>query len=254
MRFDAGEGGGGIADSGRRDGDGSDGRQDSGGDAEGGAPLDVGRRDGGGSPVTYCSNPYPPPAAITGSVISDFESGLTVQAIQPGGTWEVLSDGRGSTGMTVEPCGTNGKGLHFTGRGHNLWGAGAGVAIVSTTQPVDASAFRGIQFVMTTASPVQTIFKVQNPYSQPECGKCNDGLVGEECQSGFYKTFSITSDATPHTVAWSDLYQQSWGYRPPGSAYFDAGNLVNILFAFDQNTDFDVCIDDVRFVQYAGTR
>ena len=53
---------------------------------------------------------------------------------------------------------------------------------------------------------------------------------------------------TPIVVKWADLTQQTWGYRRPGSATFDPKDLVTIAFAFDRYIDFDVCLDDIKFV------
>jgi hypothetical protein len=40
-----------------------------------------------------------------------------------------------------------------------------------------------------------------------------------------------------------------WGYRPLGTAMFDPKNLVSISIAFVQGVDFDICLDDLKFVQ-----
>jgi len=212
---------------------------------------------GGGNPqVTYCGDGanYPPPVPTTQALISDFEgeAGTSVLAIMPAGVWSADVDGTGTTQLDsfkVQPCGTTGNGFHFTGTGHTKWGADAAAAIVSQLQPVDINQYSGISFVLKSAAgSVSGLFKVQNPYSQPGCLRCDDANTdaSDDCYSGYIKSIS-TSDA-PQTVLFSDLAQQTWGYRPLGSAAFDKHNLVSIAIAFIQNVDFDVCIDDVKFV------
>jgi hypothetical protein len=198
------------------------------------------------------------PVPITTSDCSDFDSNVNAAGLRctmPGGIWSVdVDNAPGSTttagSYKIEPCGTTGNGFHFMGHGHTLWGADLAAAIVSQTQPVDASAYVGMSFVMKSKTSSVLIFKVQNSYSQPPCGKCDDSVIGNECYSGYIKTVPLpANDATPIVVKWADLFQQTWGYRPPGSALFDPRDLISVAFAFDKGIDFDVCIDDVKFVR-----
>jgi len=198
--------------------------------------------------ASYCSPPYPPPVPPTSRIISDFERGPAVQAVPQGGVWTSDTDGTGSRSLAIESCGTNGSGMRFVGTGHTLWGADVAAAMISQSQPLDVSAFKGIRFVMTSASPTVVIVKVQNPYSQPQCGRCSDSRLGEECFSGFVKVMPIVHDVMPHVVTWSDLSFQTWGYRPPGMDSFDPRNFVSLAFVFDKDVDFDVCIDDVELL------
>ena len=221
----------------------------------------TGGTGGGTKKVTYCDAskgtwPDAEPVAITADACSDFdvEGGAEgIRCIMPGGVWAVDVDGAGTTkdmSYKIEACGTTGNGFHFIGSGHSVWGADAAAAIVSQTQPVDVSAYTGLSFVMKSTMPNSLIFKVQNPYSQPPCGKCDDTVTGSECYSGYIKTIQIpANDVTPIVVHWADLAQQGWGYKAPGTAMFDVNNLVSVAFAFDKNIDFDVCIDDIKFVK-----
>jgi hypothetical protein len=220
----------------------------------------AGGSGGGGKAVPYCTPGYPEPLPITSGLISDFDSDaspLLVQAIMPGGVWAVDTDLMGTPkeqSMALEMCGTSGMGLHFHGMGHTGWGADVAAAIVSQLQPVDVSAYTGMSFVMKSITGTPTlIFKVQNPYSQPGCGKCVDSLtppLGAECYPGFIKNIGLTANSTaPIIVNWSDLAQQGWGYHPNGVVTFDPNNLISVAFAFDSNINFDVCIDDVKFIK-----
>jgi hypothetical protein len=198
----------------------------------------------------------PQPVATGECSDFDFEIGAEgVHCIMPGGIWQVDVDGRGTPkdmSMKIENCGTTGNGLHFVGMGHTLWGADVAAAIVSQTQPVDVSAFRGMSFVMKSKAAIPLIFKVQNSYSQPPCGKCDElgTVLGAECYSGYTKNVLLPAGSTlPILVAWAELAQQTWGYRAPGTAMFDTRDLISVAFAFDTNIDFDVCLDDVKFVR-----
>jgi hypothetical protein len=151
--------------------------------------------------------------------------------------------------MGVEPCGLRGLGLHFAGQGHNTWGAIVGTVLVGITQPLDVSAYRGVSFLVRSRSATTMFVKIENPYSQPACGKCDDTVIGAECYSGYIRTVMLPADViVPMTVMWSDFAQQTWGYRAPGTALFDAANLETFSFAFDKGVDFDVCFDDVTLV------
>jgi hypothetical protein len=222
---------------------GIDGRADAGGPCSGGACCD---------PSRWPGHPTQP---ITTSACSDFDSdsnAVGITCMTPGGLWGVDVDGAGTSkwdSYQVETCGTTGNGFHFHGTGHTVWGAIAAAAIGSQTQPADVSAYGGISFVMKSTTHNSLIVKLQNPYSQPPCGKCDDLRAGIECYSGYIKIVSLpANDTTPIVVRWSELSQQSWGYRPPGSEVFDPRNLISVAFGFDKNVDFDVCLDDVKFV------
>ena len=214
---------------------------------------------GGNFQVMYCDPAanYAPPVPITQALISDFdnEAGLGVVAIMPAGVWSADVDPTGTAQLDsfkVEPCGTMGNGFHFHGTGHTGWGADAAAAIVSQLQPVDVSMYSGISFVLksTNGTAPSGLFKVQNPYSQPGCLRCIDPPANtdasDDCYSGYTKNIS-TSD-TAQVVLFSDLTQQGWGYRAPATTAFDKHNLVSIAIAYIGGVDFDVCIDDVKFI------
>jgi hypothetical protein len=214
----------------------------------GGGPATGGA---GGRSVPYCdpARGFSPPIPPIAPIISDFEMGAVVQAARPGGTWLPTFDGTGTGSMGVEPCGIRGLGLHFTGQGHNVWGAIVGAVLASVTQPLDVSAYRGVSFLVRARLATSMLVKLENPYSQPACGKCDDTVMGAECYSGYIRTVVLPADGiTPMTVMWSDFVQQAWGYHAPGTAMFDPTNLVTLSFAFDKGVDFDVCFDDVTLV------
>jgi hypothetical protein len=220
-----------------------------GGGAGGATACPGGTGSAGRSSSVACRTPFPSnPVVPTSDLISDFEgdAALGIKAFVPGGIWGIDRDGTGNAEMMVEPCGTTGNGLHFKGAGLTRWGADVAAAIVSAAQPVDVSAYCGISFVLLSWRESKgLIFKAQNSYSQPDCGLCDEFVPDRDCYSGYTKSIG----PGPQTIAWGDLVQQTWGYRAPGSAAFDPHDLISIAFAFPQNVDFDICLDDVKFVR-----
>jgi hypothetical protein len=200
--------------------------------------------------VTYCTTPYPEPIPVTSDLLSDFDgdAGLGIHTVAPEGAWSWETDGEGTTSVSIEPCGTTGKGLHFKGAGHTIWGALLAATLVSPSRPVDVTSYHGVGFVMRSTVMITALVRVLAPYSQPSCGQCDDTMFGSECQSGYLVTMQPTVDDRMQVVPWPAFSQQSWGYRPPGVATFDPANLVILQFAFDKGVDFDVCIDDVKLV------
>jgi hypothetical protein len=204
------------------------------------------------SPFTW---PGLAPWPVTTATCSDFDADddpRRIHCVMPGGIWDVDVDGVGTdrvASFKVEPCGTNGNGFHFVGQGHTGWGADVAAAVVSQVQPVDVSAYSGLSFVMKSTTASSLIFLVQNSYSQPACGLCTEGDPVNDCYSGYWKPVALPAGSTaPIVVKWADLTQQTWGYMRPGSAAFDPKDLVSIAFAFDRYVDFDVCLDDIKFV------
>jgi hypothetical protein len=232
--------GGGVAGSG---GSGIGGRGGTGGSVPEG---------GSGKAVTYCDPSYPDPLPAQRPLLSDFEgnTGVALQTVMPGGIWARDTDGAGTISLTIESCGTPGNGMHFKGAGHNVWGADVAAAIVSQTEPVDVGAYRGIGFIARSAVPTSFFLLLQNPYSQPPCGKCDElaGVPGNECYSGYIVSLATTTDNQPQFVPWQSLSQQAWGYHPPGTALFDPANLISVAFAFDKGIDFDVCLDEIKLI------
>lgn len=123
-----------------------------------------------------------------------------------------------------------------------------GASLVSQVEPVDASAYGGLTFVLRSAVPTTVIVKLQAPYSQPSCGRCDDFTTGSECFSGYIVLVSTTTNNQPQVIRWPNLMQEAWGYRPAGTAALNPGNIISLVFAFDKGVDFDVCIDDVKLV------
>jgi hypothetical protein len=222
-----------------------------GGQGSGGKAGRGGYAGGAGrpQPPSRCFGPIADPVEVTFPVISKFDgdAGTAVEAVTPGGIWAPDHDGVGAISLKVEPCGTGGNGLHFVGRGHTTWGADVAAAFSSLQQPVDASRYSGISFVIRSSASIPVIVKLQNLDSDPVCGRCDDTVLGGECYAGYMKAVTATTSGIPFSLRWSDFVAPTWGYHWPGQSIVDPKELVSIAFAFDRAVDFDVCIDDVVF-------
>jgi len=216
---------------------------------------------GGGSSAgcALCTNMCLPAMPVTSATISDFEgeAGLGVTAVDPHGVWAMDKDASpgGLGSYLVEPCGTTGNGLHFTGSNFTLWGADVAAAFITNTQPVDASAYAGLSFVIKSTTAVSVIVKVQNADSQPApaCGNCVETVpptLGSECYAGYLKIVSSDTSANPvpQMLRWADITKAGWGYHFANQFTIDPTQLMSISFAVDNTVPmFDLCIDDVKF-------
>jgi hypothetical protein len=216
---------------------------------------------GGGSAAgcALCTNMCSPAMPVTSATISDFEgeAGLAVTAVDPHGVWAMDKDASpgGLGAYLVEPCGTTGNGLHFTGSNFTIWGADVAAAFITNTAPIDASAYAGISFVLKSATPVSVIVKVQNADSQPApaCGNCVETVpatLGSECYAGYLKIVSSDTAANPvpQMLRWADITKAGWGYHFPNQFIIDPTQLMSIAFAVDNTVaTFDLCIDDIKF-------
>lgn len=221
----------------------------------GGSPGTAGGATSGG--CALCLNKCSTPIPVTSATISDFdgEAGLAVTSTEPHGPWAMDKDASpgGLGSFVAEPCGTTGIGLHFKGSGFLIWGAEVAATFISSTQPIDASEYSGVSFVLKSATPVSVIVILHNPDSQPApaCGNCLETVpstLGSECYSGYLKIVSSDTTGTPQMLRWSDISRASWGYHFPNQFAIDPTQLIDIAFAVDQSVaSFDLCIDDVKF-------
>jgi len=201
----------------------------------------------GADPGYGCLGPTSPGPYAGGTLISSFD--MNPGEIIPSASWSATFDGSGSLTMNIEPCGTAGRGLHLTGGGQMVWGAIASAHFISGRQPVDASAYQGITFTIRSPAATTVIVKLQNLDSEPECGRCNDMIMGSECYAGYIKLVPGSRAPTPVALKWTDLQKTPWGYHWPGRTYVDPKQLTTIAFAVDKGlASFDICIDDVALI------
>ncbi len=198
----------------------------------------------------FCLIPQPQSTRVTGSVISNFETGSppVIQCVDPHGSWVIEYDHRGTATASVERCGTNGQGYHIVGSGPDpMWWTAVAAAFIDGQHSVDATAFGGISFVLRSDTTTPVIVKLQNLDSQPSCGNCSNTQTGGECLAGYQTVVDTRPDSTPQTILWSAVQKANWGYHFPGQDAINPAQLVSIQLAF-QGTFVDVCIDDLRFI------
>ena len=166
--------------------------------------------------------------------------------------WVIDTDGSptGTLSSAFEPCGNpsypSNKGLRVKGSGFTRWGISISRFLVSVRQPVDLSGFDDVGVFIFSPTITPVLLKFLNPYAYQECGNCNDTSPESECFSGFVANLFTTSGNDARGVMWSDLKQQTWGYRPPGVTMLDPSNVVAIALFIDQTVgSFDICLEDV---------
>lgn len=168
---------------------------------------------------------------------------------------------------TVAP---NTAGLRIRGGGHNLWGAGLGIAFYNpagTPLPYDLAAqgFTGIRFWAknTGPTPITLGIQISDDFSEPNGGQCvprdevSCSLQG--CfDSALYEIANVGSEWQLHEVLFSQLARGSWGVHnedvtevPTGPNLTKAYQLqfkIDNLKANVQPNEFDVWIDNVGLI------
>jgi hypothetical protein len=217
-----------------------------------GGNTGTGMGAGGAASTGDCTSTGMPADTMMSALISDFEgeAGTGIMVGSAAGGWTVDTDMSGMTDLKVEPCGTTGNGLHFTGTMHTGWGADAAATIVSATTPVDASQYTGITFTIKGAKATTVLVKMQNPDSSPAFCQCGTTAATQaaNCYAGYAKTITAPTEAMPMTLTWNQITKTTWGYHKPGQSTIDPANLISLAFAVEKG-DFDLCIDDVKFTK-----
>jgi hypothetical protein len=207
---------------------------------------------GGAASTGDCTSSGMPAEPMMSAVISDFEgeAGTGIMVGTAAGGWTVDTDMTGMTDMKIEPCGTTGNGLHFTGTGHTGWGADAAATIIGANTPVDASQYTGLSFTIKGAKATTVLVKMQNPDSSPAFCQCGTTAASQatNCYAGYAKTITAPTEAMPITLTWNQITKVSWGYHKPGQSTIDPANVISLAFAVEKG-DFDLCIDDVKFTK-----
>lgn len=195
-------------------------------------------------------------AAADGS-IDDLEDGNNqVQLVAGrGGYWWTAKDDNGST---IDPAGElkpseGGAGsklaVHVTGKTASgdpgkAWGAIVGLRLAEHGL-YDASKYAGISFKAKVGekSGSAVRLKVADVNTDPSGQVCKDA-----CYNDFGKDFTFTHDWQEYKVSFSEMRQQDgWGDpRPPS---ITPAKLSQIAWHLStQGADFDLWLDDVRFL------
>jgi hypothetical protein len=142
--------------------------------------------------------------------------------------------------------------MRVTGSGFTEWGAvlTAGFRYTTEVASIDASAYRGVTFWARVGedhtSPVRVQF--QDTSSEPNGGVCNPESTGtDQCYDGWGTALTtIGTEWQQFRIAFSTLGQRGFGYA--GEA-IDTSNLYTIEWNLEQNSTYNLWIDDVWFYE-----
>ncbi|HEX6277133.1 MAG TPA: hypothetical protein VFZ53_29030 [Polyangiaceae bacterium] len=140
------------------------------------------------------------------------------------------------------------RAVRFAGKtdSKDEWGASVGLNFLDSGGFYDASKYAGVTFKIKASQPNMSVrVKVPDVSTIPDGGLC-----GTTCWNSFGKDLVVGPEWQDVTVTWTELAQQpGWGNpRPPSVT---VGKVKNIEWAVNQGVEFDVVIDDVRFVECA---
>lgn len=193
--------------------------------------------------LTNTSTPVPP------EFIENFEDGDTRIIEQQGrnGLWYDISDGTGTQtkGVVAGGYGGSNYAMHYYGSGFTDWGSGVGFNLIDPQggplQPYNASGYQGIKFWAKIESGSSNAIRIAFPNAQthPDGGQCQTG-----CWDHFGIDLILTTTWQQYTIPFSSLTQQGWG---DNYATFDITTLYDIEFRHNQNTSYNVWIDDIEF-------
>jgi hypothetical protein len=181
------------------------------------------------------------------------------------GAWFTFADDTMGATMTPRPGGDfvaseGGAGgsafaARMTGKGFKTWGAGMGLDLnnpgetmggAGLKKPWDASKYKGIAFRARGNASIKVAVVVAGVVPTDAGGTCTPSTkMGEECDDVHARTVSLSADWKEVEVPFAQLKQGGWGKK----VAFDAGTATGVYFMVGQNVDFDVAIDDLRFVE-----
>lgn len=185
-------------------------------------------------------------------LLDDVEDGDTLGLIRDGheGSWFVYTDETpGTLGkLRAEPAGAHDSafGICIDGGGFSDWGGGIALNLDDTggaRKPYDASLYTGISFwARGNGTPMRVL--VSDTYSDPSFKICSS------CYDDFQAPFTPESEWKKYTFSWSDLKQRGFGDDRPNVC---ARTLLALNFEWPDNTDFELCVDDVALTTAQGT-
>ena len=138
------------------------------------------------------------------------------------------------------------KAVRFAGKTdpRDQWGAAVGLNFLESGAFYDASKYAGVAFKIKASQPnVNVRLKLPDVSTHPEGGVCSKG-----CWNSFGKELVVGPEWQDVVVTWGELSQQpDWGDpRPPA---ITVGKIKNIEWAVNQGVEFDLVVDDIRFVE-----
>jgi hypothetical protein len=137
------------------------------------------------------------------------------------------------------------RAARFAGKSdsRDQWGAAVGVSFLESGF-YDASRYAGVAFRVRAGQPNLNVrVKLPDVSTHPDGGVC-----GTTCWNSFGKDFVVGPEWQDIVVTWSELSQEpNWGEpRPPA---ITVSKLKNIEWAVNKGVEFDLVVDDIRFVE-----
>jgi hypothetical protein len=187
----------------------------------------------------------------------DLPDGGPADAAPPVGQQVVATEALPEPHTTIN--GPSSHALHISGGTFKDWGSGVTGGLAGDGQvPYDASAYTGIIFWAkmggaATSNSMTVGIPSTNDTLNPEGGICHDPETPgkhDRCSDGFHKDITLRPEWTLYIIAFSDLAQSGWGYKPLGG--FDSKVALGIAFTNKGVTSkggqpFDEWIDDLAF-------
>jgi hypothetical protein len=155
--------------------------------------------------------------------------------IAPDGEFESTSPGAASSKQAARIAG-------HTADGKNVW-AGMGFTFANPKQPYDASKYRGISLRARrgkTGTPI-VVVRVPDAQTDPEGGECKD------CWNDFGAKLTLTEDWKKYVLPFDELQQEpGWGEQ---KSEISTAKLLGLkLQVKARNLEYDIWVDDIRFV------
>jgi endoglucanase len=173
-----------------------------------------------------------------------------------GGYWYTYADSMGTTVVPEDDFmpsagGANGsaKAAHIAGKtadGKNVW-AGMAFPLTNPKLPYDASKYKGIAFWARRGdkSTAYVYLRVPDVNTTPEGGVCKD------CFNDFGANVKLMPQWEKYTFSFDMLKQEpGWGEPRP---HIVASKIYELQWQIKtRNVDFDIWIDDIKFVGCGG--
>jgi hypothetical protein len=207
-----------------------------------------------------------PVRSAVGPELSECASG-SIDDLEDGNSQILTNEGRGgywysyadTFGTTVSPedefvpsaggAGGSTKAAHISGKTgdrKNVW-AGMAFALANPKGPYDASKYKGISFWARRGekSTAQLYFRVPDVNTTPDGGVCKD------CFNDFAANVKLKPVWTKYTFPFESLKQEpGWGEPYPR---ITPSKIYELQWQIKtRNVDFDVWIDDIKFVGCEG--
>jgi hypothetical protein len=193
-------------------------------------------------------------------LLDDFEDGDNQGALEAGrdGYWYTSHDSLGSEitiptgGFATAEGGADGSSMavHVKGKssssGDQAWGMELGLNFLNTQgEFYDASKYTAIFFKAKTGSK-EADKKVRVGIA--DVNTHPSGNVCTACYNHFNNNIELTPDWKDYSLAFEDLRQRPyWG--APRPARLTSNKVVNVNFQMGGGKDFDLWVDDVKFLE-----